>query len=40
MEFVIQILKALLDQSFILLFPLLLFFDITGVTEVVVKLIL
>jgi hypothetical protein len=40
MEFVIWIFKTLLDQYFILLLPLPLFFNITGVAEVVVKLIL
>jgi hypothetical protein len=39
-EFVIWIIKTLLDQSFILLLSLPLFSSITGVTEVVVKLIL
>jgi hypothetical protein len=40
MEFVIWILKTLLGQSFILLLPLPLFFCITDVAEVVLKLIL
>jgi hypothetical protein len=40
MEFVIWILKTLLGQSFILLLPLPLFSSITGVAEVVVKLVL
>jgi hypothetical protein len=39
-EFVIWILKTLLDQSFILLLPLPLFSTITGAVEVVVKLVL
>jgi hypothetical protein len=39
-EIVVWILKTLLDQSFILLLPLLLFFSITDVAEVVVKLVL
>jgi hypothetical protein len=39
-EFVVWILKTLLGQSFILLLPHPLFSSITGVTEVVVKLIL
>jgi hypothetical protein len=38
--FVIWILKTLLGQSFILLLPLPLFSSITGVAEVVVKLVL
>jgi hypothetical protein len=37
---VVWILKTMLGQSFILLFPLPLFSGITGVAEVVVKLIL
>jgi hypothetical protein len=40
MKFVIWILKTLLGQSFILLLPLPLFFGITSIAEVVVKLIL
>jgi hypothetical protein len=39
-KFVVWILMILLGQSFILLLPLPLFFDITGVAEVVFKLIL
>jgi hypothetical protein len=39
-EFIVWILKTLLGQSSILLLPLPLFFGITGVAEVVVKLIL
>jgi hypothetical protein len=40
MEFIVWILKILLGQSFILLLPLPLFFGITSVIEVVVKLVL
>jgi hypothetical protein len=39
-KFVIWILKTLLGQFFIILLPLHLFFDITSVAEVVVKLVL
>jgi hypothetical protein len=40
MEFVVWILKTLLGQSFILLLPFALFFGITVVAKVVIKLIL
>jgi hypothetical protein len=40
MKFVVWILKTLLSQSFILLLPLPLFFGITIIAKVVVKLVL